>query len=335
MGFINPWLLVGLAGISVPIIIHLLNRFRHKEVEWGAMELLRRAIVLRSRQVQMEDILLLILRCLAVALIALAMARPTIRGGAAGWFGRSSDVAMLVAIDGSYSMDYRQGVESRFGKAVQQAKEIFQTAEPGTPVTLVLLGDRPRILLRNAGYTQQRVDKALSEAKPLPERLNLERCAETLAALVEELKAPRRECYIISDSQAATWAQVSDVTRRSIERTASSAACYFVCTPADAGDNLAITRFELASGQERRGTIARYLAEVTNTGRATQVGVAVVLSANGQPHGYALHSLRPRRRGPTQRAARPVGRAGDRQRPLRRRQRARHHSRAAGGRRFI
>ena len=45
MGFLNPWLLLGLAGIAVPIVIHLLNRFRQRRIDWAAMELLRRAMV--------------------------------------------------------------------------------------------------------------------------------------------------------------------------------------------------------------------------------------------------------------------------------------------------
>jgi len=109
MGFLNPWLLIALAGVAVPIIIHLLNRFRHRQVLWGAMELLRKAIVLRSRQIQLEDLLLLVLRCLAVGLLALAVARPTITSAGANWFGKTADVGLLIAIDGSFSMDHRPG----------------------------------------------------------------------------------------------------------------------------------------------------------------------------------------------------------------------------------
>ena len=33
MGFLNPWLLLGLAGVAIPIIIHLLNRFRRRRID--------------------------------------------------------------------------------------------------------------------------------------------------------------------------------------------------------------------------------------------------------------------------------------------------------------
>src|SRR5205085_2583397 len=37
MGFLNPLLLFGLAAVSVPIIIHLLNRRKFQKVVWEAM----------------------------------------------------------------------------------------------------------------------------------------------------------------------------------------------------------------------------------------------------------------------------------------------------------
>ncbi len=280
MSFLNPWMLLGLAGISVPIVIHLLNRFRQREVDWGAMELLRRAIVLRSRQVQIEDLLLLLLRCLAVILIALAMARPTLTR--TGWFGGDVDVAVTVAIDASYSMDHRPGVEPRFNKAVGRAKEVLHTLEPGAPVTLVLMGDRPRIILRNVGYNAGHVDKILDGIRPLPERLNLERCLEEIALRVEELKAPRRECFLITDAQAVTWGEVSDLSRRSIDRIARSAEVFFIPSGAAGSENVAITAFELSSGQHRRGAMGRYLVEVSNTGKTLQQDVPVSLTLDDE-----------------------------------------------------
>lgn len=53
MHFLNSPLLwggLGLLGVSVPIIIHLLNRYRHKQIDWAAMELLKRAMTIRSHK---------------------------------------------------------------------------------------------------------------------------------------------------------------------------------------------------------------------------------------------------------------------------------------------
>ncbi len=76
MTFINWAMLIGLAGLSVPIIIHLLNRRRAQVTRWGAMRFLLEAMASQNRRILIEELLLLVLRCLVVALVVLAMARP-------------------------------------------------------------------------------------------------------------------------------------------------------------------------------------------------------------------------------------------------------------------
>jgi hypothetical protein len=76
MTFLNWSLLIGLAAIAIPIIIHLLNRQRATIVDWGAMRFLQDSMTSRSRRILIEEVILMALRCLAVALLALALARP-------------------------------------------------------------------------------------------------------------------------------------------------------------------------------------------------------------------------------------------------------------------
>jgi hypothetical protein len=278
--FLNPWMLWGLLGISVPIIIHLLNRFRRRRIEWGAMELLRRALVLRSRQIQLEDWLILALRCLVIALVALALARPRTRAGAGQWLGAGQGVAAVIAVDASFSMACNPGVQSRFDRARQSVRAIQQTLDEGAPVSLVLLGHSPRILLRNLAYHKPRFDKALDTAQPLPERLNLELGLEQLAALLDEARGSVRECYLVTDAQAVSWGELSEKSRALLNRLTTQANVFFLTTARDAADNLALTDLTLASGALRQGGAARYVATVRNTGPAPVEKVAVTLLRN-------------------------------------------------------
>jgi hypothetical protein len=76
MLFLNPWLLLALTGVSIPVIIHLLRRQAAKPVEWGAMRFLMDTLSERRRRMEWEDLLLMAARCLLLALAALAVARP-------------------------------------------------------------------------------------------------------------------------------------------------------------------------------------------------------------------------------------------------------------------
>jgi hypothetical protein len=77
----QPWMLIGLAAVAIPIIIHLLNRRKAINVDWGAMQFLLGSLVSRSRRMLLEEMLLLALRCLLLALLALAMSLPFIPPG--------------------------------------------------------------------------------------------------------------------------------------------------------------------------------------------------------------------------------------------------------------
>ena len=78
MQFLNQILLAGLAAAAIPIIIHLLNRRRFKRVPWAAMRFVQVSLQRNQRRMQIEDLILLIIRCLLLALLAFALARPAV-----------------------------------------------------------------------------------------------------------------------------------------------------------------------------------------------------------------------------------------------------------------
>jgi hypothetical protein len=81
MLFLHPFLLLGLAGIAIPVIIHLFNRRNAREVLWGAMRFLMDSLMSRRRSLLLEEMLLLAARCLLAGCAVLAMARPFVPSG--------------------------------------------------------------------------------------------------------------------------------------------------------------------------------------------------------------------------------------------------------------
>ena len=64
---------IPLLAAAVPIIIHLINLTRFRKVDWAAMEFLLRAYEKTRRKLQMESLIMLLLRIAAVILIAMAL----------------------------------------------------------------------------------------------------------------------------------------------------------------------------------------------------------------------------------------------------------------------
>ncbi|TWU02846.1 VWA domain-containing protein [Stieleria varia] len=81
MTLLNGVAMFAVLTVIVPILIHLRKRRKSKVVDWPAMHFLTRTVTSRRRGVTLENLLLLLLRCLLVLLFVLAMARPAIESG--------------------------------------------------------------------------------------------------------------------------------------------------------------------------------------------------------------------------------------------------------------
>jgi len=79
--FINPWMLAGLAGVSLPVLAHLLSRRKYDTVNWGAMQFLELERDAR-RRVRIEELQLILLRMLLVGLLVLRRIAHPIRQAA-------------------------------------------------------------------------------------------------------------------------------------------------------------------------------------------------------------------------------------------------------------
>ena len=78
MNFLQPFVLWGLLGVSIPIIIHLLNRRRFRTVKWGAMQFLLKATRESRGRKRLKHILILTMRALAIAALVFAVSRPRV-----------------------------------------------------------------------------------------------------------------------------------------------------------------------------------------------------------------------------------------------------------------
>lgn len=267
MTFLNPLLLIATLGLSLPILAHLLNQFQVRRTDWAAMRFLDRSVRVRSRQLRLRDLLLLLLRCAALLLLVLALARPA-------WTGRWSATAALpgepragvvIAVDASFSMGEGAAEASRFRRALGMVEVIASRMQPGDPVSLVLLGDEHRVVLRTMAYDESRFREAVEGLGPGPGALDLDGVPKLLAGLATDMKAVQKEIYLITDTQARDWRQPSDRLRESLASLGSAAKVFLVPVPGGPA-NLAVTDLDLVSGVLRKGTTARYQATVRNFG---------------------------------------------------------------------
>ena len=108
MTFLQPWVLLGLPLIALPIIIHLLNRLRHRPKPWAAMRFLVSATRSSVNQARLRQFLILLCRVLAVLMLVLFLARP-LAGGWLGWALSPAPDSIIILLDRSASMEALNG----------------------------------------------------------------------------------------------------------------------------------------------------------------------------------------------------------------------------------
>jgi hypothetical protein len=215
-GFIHPALAWGALLASVPLLIHLLNRQRHRPLQWAAMRFVMAAYKRTRRRAQMENLLLLLLRMLAVALLALAVSRP--------FTGKDSPLAPLtesrrdvvLILDSSASTGYREGVQSVYESILDRGREILADYDGtrGDRVRLISAAATPRLLSARSPEDALALLSTLST--PTDESLDMTALLTEVVRLAEEEAAGAEESALevrfLSDLQKrsflSTWAEV-------------------------------------------------------------------------------------------------------------------------------
>jgi uncharacterized membrane protein len=151
-GFVNPALAAGALLAAVPLVIHLLNRRRHQPLQWAAMRFVLAAYRKTRRRSRLENLLLLLLRMAAVALLALALSRPFLQPNSLLAPLTESRRQVVLLIDGSASTGYRENVETVFERQLVRAREILDDLDGarGDRARLILAAGTPRLLSARA-----------------------------------------------------------------------------------------------------------------------------------------------------------------------------------------
>lgn len=204
-GFVHPALLAGLAAAALPIVIHLLNRQRHKPLPWAAMRFVLAAYRKTRRRVELENLLLLLLRTGAILLLALALARPFT--GAKSPLAALTDARrdLVVVLDASASMGQRDGIETVFERARERARALAREASGshGDRLRLILAGATPRLLSWNT--PEQALSLLDTLESPTSEPLDLAAALSEVLRLAQEAQsgasAAGLEVHLLTDLQ--------------------------------------------------------------------------------------------------------------------------------------
>lgn len=218
-GFLfNPMMALGTLAVASPILIHILSRRRFRKVPWAAMEFLLVAQKRNRRRVRLEQLILLALRCLAVFLIAMMIARPFVRPNTAlALLGSGARTERLIVLDDSFSMLYRSPGSAGMGQTVfdqataaveRLAKWIAGEAEADA-LTLVLTSRPEVVSLALPSLNEQNLMRLHDHLSGLSASHRPAEMTDAIASTANLIRSRPMQAnthvYVVSDFQRRDW----------------------------------------------------------------------------------------------------------------------------------
>ncbi len=331
MDFLTKLYLAGLAALALPVMFHLLRRTPRRQIPFSSLMFLTPSPPRITRRNRLDQLLLLLLRALALALLVLAFARPYFREDAQQFADESVGQRMAVIVDVSASM--RRG--DLWPQAQQQVATLFAESRPTDQLGLFLFDREVKTLIDFtdpvAAHPQRRAALAkrrMGEQSPTWAASDLGNALATIADRLDAIDQGKAEdarasrIVLISDLQqgasihalrAYEWpATVQLETRLVAPDDPTNAGLHLVAGDAEYAETL-------TKAKGARASNARDDADPSRTHRVRVVNAAdsraeqfqlVWLAANGQTLGAPLSVYVPPGHGRIVRVRRPTA-SGD------------------------
>jgi len=253
MTFLNPFVLFGLIGAAVPIVIHLLHFRKLKPVEFSSIRFLKEIQHASSHKIKLRDYLLLAIRTLIIIALVLAFARPVVKGVSG-----PSHRAAVVIIDNTPSTSVRNQNGEIYDQEKSAAINILNHFRVGDLVSLVFVsnGDDTSKILQSSNpfslYTS--INRSDVSTIRLPYLPSLKAAAEVL----HSSNFANKEVFLIGDMQRSEF---SESTKLFAD---NNMKLFFVRVQNNQSDNLAIDSVRTINPVVEIGTPAVIEAKIAN-----------------------------------------------------------------------
>jgi len=259
--YLNPAMLIGVGALAAPVIIHLIYRLRVRRVVFSTLRFLKVVTAENARRLRLRDLLLLILRAAALALLALAFARPFFPGGAVSGGPERESADVVYILDDTFSMTYHEGGRTRLEHARDAVRRRLGELRASDRAALVRVSEpaAPAVALTgNFGA----VRSAAEATVPATGHHKLLPALTAAAKVLAESSARVRRIVIASDLQKTSWEPLA------VEEAVSSGALEV------GGIEIAVEGFD-ADGVNAAPVEVRPLSKVWMPSRPTVFGVRV------------------------------------------------------------
>lgn len=201
MGLLAPLFLASLAALSVPVILHLVRRTPRGRQEFSSLMFLSPTPPRLTRRSRFDQLLLLLLRLAALALLGFAFTRPFLRENSLLSISDLPRRRVAILIDNSASMRRAD----LWQQALQTAQRELDDLAPQDDVAVFAFSDQLQTIApfpsEHVAATESAIDVARSELKKLQPTWQIGDLGRALATLAGELDAASDVQQSLADPQ--------------------------------------------------------------------------------------------------------------------------------------
>ena len=281
MIFLVPAVLAGMGAVAAPVAIHLLNKRKVRIVHWGATRFLLETIRKNQRRFQLEQWILLALRCLLIVLLALAFARPVLNPGGSGNEAAGGPTIAMILLDQSASMGQSDGVQTRFEQAKAAAAKILDNLQPGSQAALFLVANRVDPVVPRPTANLPLVRRALELAEQTERSNDFEAAIKQALETLRPISGAGKEIDLLTDNQASAWQGIDAIG--SALAASPEVRLRVVAAGEHGEDNLAVTAIRPETAVPAAGQLLGFLVEVSDFSSAPATQVRVTLAVDDGP----------------------------------------------------
>ena len=267
----STFAIAGAIGAAIPLILHLLNRERARQLIFSTVRFIQMSHQTNVRRHKLKRLLLLLMRILMLALLGLAFARPFFAADPVFTQKTGGKRNVVIIVDTSYSMRYK-GV---FETARKEAIKLLDGLDASDAACLILSSDNARVVAP-LGSEFSHIRTALGSAETTYEHTDYLDALQTADEILQPIPIGEKQVYLIGDMQKRGWENFIETDKLNPDVQMN-----FVDVRAESPQNLAITGMSVPPVVLKEQRASQLDARVHNFGDEAVENLPVRLFIDG------------------------------------------------------
>lgn len=204
MTFAAPLFLLAVLAGAIPVVLHMINRQKVKDLPFPTLIFLRLSVEKTRRRRRIQDVLLMLLRLAVLVLLAIGLARPALTS-LNSLFAGGATSAVAIVLDNSASTGTIDQDSRRFDTALRACEQILGELRDGDLIGVFIPCGPALPEQDKLDRTREKASQILSQVKVSYEKANLGVKLLEARSLLAKSNAPNKQIYLISDMQTLSF----------------------------------------------------------------------------------------------------------------------------------